>query len=185
MFGCEAFVHVPKEKRKKFDAKAVRCRFLGYDLFNNGYRLEELSTGRVLVSRDVKSNEWKFRLLTRMRTRQTRHIHFLSLELLKQRTVGNTESQEFEDASMDDAKVDNEENDEDMEDASIDGDDEDNNDRSDMPAPRPKRADRSTSLEDMTENRETRDFTKHHDQLPNIRVYQPKRRLGDRRLSSK
>ena len=30
VFGCEAFAHVPKEKREKFEAKAVRCRFLGY-----------------------------------------------------------------------------------------------------------------------------------------------------------
>ena len=59
---------------------------------------------------------------------------------------------------MDDAAVDNEENDEDMKDASMDGDNEDNNDRSDMPAPRPKHADRSTSLEDMTENRDNKRF---------------------------
>ncbi|KAH9070516.1 hypothetical protein Ae201684P_002873 [Aphanomyces euteiches] len=50
VFGFEAFARVPKEKRKKFDAKTVRCRFLGYDLFNNGYRLEDLSTGRILIN---------------------------------------------------------------------------------------------------------------------------------------
>ncbi|CAM6102302.1 unnamed protein product [Calypogeia fissa] len=30
VFGCEAFAHVPKEKKMKLDAKATRCVFLGY-----------------------------------------------------------------------------------------------------------------------------------------------------------
>ena len=30
VFGYHAYVHIPKEKRSKLDAKAVLCRFLGY-----------------------------------------------------------------------------------------------------------------------------------------------------------
>jgi hypothetical protein len=30
VFGCDAFVHVPKEKRSKLDKKAVKCIFFGY-----------------------------------------------------------------------------------------------------------------------------------------------------------
>ncbi|KAF0776260.1 hypothetical protein AaE_000040, partial [Aphanomyces astaci] len=60
VFGCEAYAHVPKAKRQKFDAKAVRCRLLGYDVFNQGYRLEEVATHHVFVSRDVKFNETRF-----------------------------------------------------------------------------------------------------------------------------
>lgn len=30
VFGCKAFVHVPKE-RVKLDARALKCIFLGYD----------------------------------------------------------------------------------------------------------------------------------------------------------
>jgi transposase InsO family protein len=30
LFGCDAFVHVPKEKRSKLDKKAVKCIFTGY-----------------------------------------------------------------------------------------------------------------------------------------------------------
>ena len=30
VFGCEAYVHVPKEKRTKLDYKAHKCIFIGY-----------------------------------------------------------------------------------------------------------------------------------------------------------
>jgi hypothetical protein len=29
VFGCDAFVHVPKEKRRNLDMKAVKCIFIG------------------------------------------------------------------------------------------------------------------------------------------------------------
>ena len=30
IFGCKDFAHVPKENRKKLDAKAIKCIFIGY-----------------------------------------------------------------------------------------------------------------------------------------------------------
>ncbi|KAG3215583.1 Retrovirus-related Pol polyprotein from transposon TNT 1-94 [Phytophthora cactorum] len=57
VFGCHAYVHVPKEKRTKFDARSVRCRFLGYSEHEKAYRFEELESGRVLVSRDAQFME--------------------------------------------------------------------------------------------------------------------------------
>jgi hypothetical protein len=30
VFGCDAFVHVPKEKRNKLGKKAIKCMFIGY-----------------------------------------------------------------------------------------------------------------------------------------------------------
>jgi hypothetical protein len=45
---------VPKEKRSKFDARLIRCRFLGYSEHEKAYRFEEIESGRVLVSRDAK-----------------------------------------------------------------------------------------------------------------------------------
>ena len=30
VFGCDAFVHVPEEKRSTLDKKAVKCVFIGY-----------------------------------------------------------------------------------------------------------------------------------------------------------
>ncbi|KAF0733958.1 hypothetical protein Ae201684_009136 [Aphanomyces euteiches] len=151
VFGFEAFARVPKEKRKKFDAKTVRCRFLGYDLFNNGYRLEDLSTGRILISCDMAN--------------QTRcnHAHSVGMTFVLN-NLKTTLTQEFEDASMDGGNADTvgeEENQEDFDDVSMHGDDEGNNSTSrrdhETPTPRPapaKRADRSTSLEDTTKHRD-------------------------------
>src|SRR5688572_4940396 len=31
IFGCKAYVHVPKQKRKRFESKTLPCIFLGYD----------------------------------------------------------------------------------------------------------------------------------------------------------
>jgi hypothetical protein len=30
VFGCDAFVHVPKERRRNMDKKAVKCIFIRY-----------------------------------------------------------------------------------------------------------------------------------------------------------
>ena len=57
VFGCHAYVHVPKEKRSKFDARSVRCRFIGYADHEKAYRFEEIKSGRVLVSRDAQFME--------------------------------------------------------------------------------------------------------------------------------
>ena len=44
VFGCKAFVHVPKDERSKLDAKARQCIFIGYGLDGEfGYRLYDRS----------------------------------------------------------------------------------------------------------------------------------------------
>ena len=53
MFGCNAYMHVPVEKRKKLDKKSVKCVFVGYPNQSKGYKLYEPSTGKMLRSRDV------------------------------------------------------------------------------------------------------------------------------------
>lgn len=52
-FGCEVFVHIPKEKRKKFDAKAAKCVFVGYDGYSKAYRAWNPETNKVQVACDV------------------------------------------------------------------------------------------------------------------------------------
>ena len=37
VFGCDAFAHIPKDKRHKLDAKARKCIFLGYGEETKGY----------------------------------------------------------------------------------------------------------------------------------------------------
>jgi hypothetical protein len=41
-FGCDAFVHVPKERRNNLDNKVVKCVFIGYKDRIKGYNLWDL-----------------------------------------------------------------------------------------------------------------------------------------------
>lgn len=54
VFGCSAWVHVPKEKRKKLTATAKELVFAGYSLEHKAYRFLDKSTRKVIVSRDVR-----------------------------------------------------------------------------------------------------------------------------------
>lgn len=54
IFGCKAFAHVPKERRKKLDSKAQMYTFIGYSQESNGYRLLDRKSGKVIISRDVR-----------------------------------------------------------------------------------------------------------------------------------
>lgn len=53
VFGCKAFVHVPKEKRKKLDKKATAYTFVGYSQESKAYRILDQDSGKVVISRDV------------------------------------------------------------------------------------------------------------------------------------
>ena len=53
VFGSDCFVHVPDANRTKWDPKSHKCIFLGYSDEANDYRLYNLVTKKVLVSRDV------------------------------------------------------------------------------------------------------------------------------------
>lgn len=52
-FGCEAYVHIPKEKRRKLDEKAKKLIFTGYSEESKAYRLLDKSTNKIIISRDV------------------------------------------------------------------------------------------------------------------------------------
>jgi hypothetical protein len=42
VFGCDDYVHVPKENRSKLDKKAEKCIFIGYKDGVKGYKLWNL-----------------------------------------------------------------------------------------------------------------------------------------------
>ena len=53
VFGCKAFVHVPKDERSKLDAKTRQCIFIGYGLDEFGYRLYDPIEKQLVKSRDI------------------------------------------------------------------------------------------------------------------------------------
>ena len=54
VFGCDAYAHVPDEKRTKLDSKSRKCIFLGYVEGTKCYRLYDTENGSIIKSRDVK-----------------------------------------------------------------------------------------------------------------------------------
>jgi hypothetical protein len=60
VFGCVAYVFVPKAIRKKFDAKAKICINLGPAPEYRAYYLYELSTQKIIISRHVRFLEDTF-----------------------------------------------------------------------------------------------------------------------------
>jgi hypothetical protein len=57
LFGCDEFVHVPKEKRSKLDKKEVKCIFIGYKEGMKGYKLWDPASRRKMYNRDVVFRE--------------------------------------------------------------------------------------------------------------------------------
>lgn len=54
IFGSKAYVLSPDVKRRKLDTKAQILTFMGYDEHSKGYRLADLRTKKITISRDVK-----------------------------------------------------------------------------------------------------------------------------------
>lgn len=61
-FGSNCYVHVPDDKRKKLDPKAIAAIMVGYDLQSKAYRCYVPASGKVIISRDVqfvnKDSDW-------------------------------------------------------------------------------------------------------------------------------
>eukprot|EP00253_Pinus_taeda_P033454 PITA_33454 len=53
VFGCDAYVHVPKEKSTKLDSKSERCIFIGYKDGLKGYKIWNPETRKVVYNYDV------------------------------------------------------------------------------------------------------------------------------------
>jgi len=59
VFGCDAYVDVPKEKRTKLDSKYEKCIFIGYKGGLKGFKIWSPVTRKVVYSRDVVFREVK------------------------------------------------------------------------------------------------------------------------------
>jgi hypothetical protein len=59
VFGCDSYVHVPKENRSKMDNKSEKCIFIGYKDGVKGYNLWNPETMKIVYSQDVVFREVK------------------------------------------------------------------------------------------------------------------------------
>jgi hypothetical protein len=57
VFGCRAYALIPKELRTKFDSKAQPCVYLGPDFNHSTFKLFNLSSKKIIKSRDVVFDE--------------------------------------------------------------------------------------------------------------------------------
>jgi len=60
IFGSDAFVHVPKQLREKWDSKSEKMVLVGYQADSCNYRMYNPRTGKIIVSRDVVIHETSF-----------------------------------------------------------------------------------------------------------------------------
>ena len=67
VFGSIAYVHVPKDKWRKLDAKSEKCILVSYSNEPKGYKCYNPQTKHAQVSRDVvfdESASWYLPFLT-------------------------------------------------------------------------------------------------------------------------
>lgn len=60
VFGCLCFAHNQRAKGNKFAPRSRKCVFVGYPNGKKGWKLYDLETGEIFVSRDVKFHEGEF-----------------------------------------------------------------------------------------------------------------------------
>ncbi|KAJ0040485.1 hypothetical protein Pint_27293 [Pistacia integerrima] len=53
VFGCDAYVHVPKEKSSKLDSTSEIYKFVGFKADIKGYKLWNPMSRSIISSRDL------------------------------------------------------------------------------------------------------------------------------------
>eukprot|EP00253_Pinus_taeda_P020829 PITA_20829 len=84
VFGCDAYVHVPKEKRIKLDSKSKKFIFIGYKDGLKGYKHWNPITRKVVYSRDVVFIEVKDVIKHEVQPKEPKKIEFELKETVKE-----------------------------------------------------------------------------------------------------
>ena len=93
VFGCDAYVHVPKEKQTKLESKSKKCIFIGYKDGLKGYKLWNPVIRKVVYSQDVVFREVKAVIKHEVQPREPKKIEFE----LKEEESDSTTEEESED----------------------------------------------------------------------------------------
>ncbi|UYV78302.1 K02A2.6-like, partial [Cordylochernes scorpioides] len=70
-FGCLAYSHIPRERRRKLDNRACRCILVGYSTQTRGYRLWCPGSQKVIETKHVRFDESKIGLEWTKRDEET------------------------------------------------------------------------------------------------------------------
>uniref|UniRef100_H3H572 Polyprotein n=2 Tax=Phytophthora ramorum TaxID=164328 RepID=H3H572_PHYRM len=118
VFGSVGYAHVDKAKRTKLEPKSFKCMFLGYAENSKGYRVYDLESNKVKVTRSLKLDEREVDgIYESTPTESTTDIHstedvdeVVQLEQEQQSAtqapVGSVEDNHEEDAAMPEAESD-------------------------------------------------------------------------------
>jgi hypothetical protein len=60
VFGCDCFYHVPKDERKTYEPKMLPGIYIGHDLTHNCPTVQDLATGKLIYTRDVRFRQARF-----------------------------------------------------------------------------------------------------------------------------
>ena len=60
VFGCLCFAHKASRDKDKFKERSRKCVFVGYPFGKHGWKLYDLDSGELFVSRDVVFTETSF-----------------------------------------------------------------------------------------------------------------------------
>eukprot|EP00253_Pinus_taeda_P009532 PITA_09532 len=93
VFGCDAYVHVPKEEIIKLDSKYENCIFIRYKDGLKGYKFWNLVTRKVVYSQDVLFREVKDVIKHEVPSKEPEKIEFE----LKEEESNSTTEEELED----------------------------------------------------------------------------------------
>ena len=93
VFGCDAYVHVLKEKRTKLESKSERCIFIGHKDGLKGYKLWNPVTRKVMYNHDVVFREVKDVIKHEFQPKEPKKIEFE----LKEEESNSTVEEESED----------------------------------------------------------------------------------------
>lgn len=67
VFGCSVFVHIPKNDRTKLSPCAIKCVFVGYGMFQKGYRCYNPQTHQVITTTHCNFLETEYFYATHLR----------------------------------------------------------------------------------------------------------------------